>query len=123
MMNFSLFYFERKGERTYLRFTRLGVAVILLLTVVPLAVLFIFLLVNSRATPASDVNTNIRVLPASPPSVDKPIIQKAPPLRTPQKAGKQPAYSAPTPQPTHTPDDNGQLRPNQQPPPPSKPPT
>lgn len=122
-MDFSLFYFERKGERTYLRFTRLGVALILLLTIVPLAVLFIFLLVNSRATPASDVNTNIRVLPASPPLVDKPVIKKAPPLRTPPKAGKQPAYSAPAPRPTHTPDDDRQLGPNQQPQPPSKPPT
>jgi hypothetical protein len=110
-MDFSLFYFERKGERTYLRFTRLGVALILVLTVVPLLALSLLVLTRSRV-PAPDVNANVRVLPAATPSSSpgKPVIQKAPPLRPPPKTGKQPGYSMPVPSASPTPGENSDER-------------
>ena len=101
--DYSLFFFQTEGSRTYFRFTRLGVILIVLLTVIPLVALFVLLLASSRS-PASNVNANVRVLPAATPfTPDKPIIQKAPPLRTPPKVGKQPGYGMPAPSGIPTP--------------------
>src|SRR5829696_6082093 len=85
--SFELFFFESSsnGRRhTYLRFTSLGVIVILLLTIIPLVTLLILLVMNSRR-PATEVNTNIRTLPAPSPA-NSPIIREIPPMSLPRNS-------------------------------------
>lgn len=97
---FALFFFESGGGgRTYLRFTRLGVIVILLLTIIPLIALLVLFMMNS-SRPMPDVNTNISILPASPSPATSPVIRPAPPV-SPPRSSKRPGVvtpASPTPQ-------------------------
>jgi hypothetical protein len=92
---FELAYLEHTGDgngRTHLRFTRLGVAVILLLTIIPLVALLVLFLMNSRR-PTLDVNTNVRTLPAPSPATS-PVIRPAPPV-SPSGKSKRPNVITP----------------------------
>jgi hypothetical protein len=89
----SLFYFQREGQRSYLRFTPLGATIVVLIIVIPIIALLIIFFINSRS-PEPQVNTNITVPSATPFSANTPIIRKAPPP-TSAKAVKQ--SSTPTP--------------------------
>jgi len=91
--NNSLFYFQQEGQRSYLRFTPLGVTVLVLIIVIPILALLIMFFINSR-TPEPRVNTNITVPPTTPFSANTPIIRQAPPP-SPPKAIKQPSVPAP----------------------------
>ena len=88
-----MFFLETFDGRTHLRFTRLGVIVILLLTIIPLIALLVLFLMNSRS-PVLDVNTNIRTLPAPSPQTS-PIIRAAPPASP--RNRKQPQIITPAP--------------------------
>jgi len=94
VMNLELFYFERVGTRSYLRFTRLGLILILIFTVLPvIALLFLFLL--NQSTPMPD--TDVRIKPAAPINASMyPTIHQPTPLPTP-KALRQPKAARPSP--------------------------
>jgi hypothetical protein len=95
---YSLFYFQQEGQRSHLRFTLLGTAVIVLIIVVPVVALLVMFFINSR-TPGPEVNTNVIVQPAAPHSPNTPVIRQAPPP-SPAKVVKPPAANMPAP-PTH----------------------
>jgi hypothetical protein len=98
---FELFFFENVGGgRTYIRFTRLAVILIIGLTVVSLASILIIFMLRSQPSDAAPVNVNISVPPATPYSANTPIIRQPPP-QSPPPIIKQPKYSmpvSPTPQ-------------------------
>ena len=109
----SFFYFQREGQRFYLRFTPLGTTVLVLIIVVPVIALLILFYINSRS-PEPQVNTNITVQPAAPFSVNTPIIRQAPPP-SPAKAVKQPRIPPPPTITTPSNSANEQLAPKQTP--------
>ena len=101
--SFELFFFESSadGRRTHLRFTRLGVTVILLLTIVPLIALLVIFLTSSRR-PMPDVNTNVRTLPASPYPAISPVIRPAPPPSLPKSSRRPESMGPASPSPRAT---------------------
>jgi hypothetical protein len=119
---FELFFWEQDeqvGTRYNLRFTRLALALVVCLTVVPAAAIFALFLTNSRAD-LGNVNVNIRTPPSAPRNYGSPIIQTQPPptLPTPRVSrsprGVEPprqtpaapnvnANAPPTPSPTPSP--------------------
>src|SRR5437588_7040775 len=105
---FELFYFERVGSRSYLRFTTLALFLILFLTVGSMALLLALFFWNQRGD-SEDENINVNIVspPHEPQDFSKPIIQRAPPLPSPPGIVKQPRASVPTRQmsqpPTATP--------------------
>jgi hypothetical protein len=118
----ELFYYERWGTRLYLRFTRLGVIIILLLTAVPLAAILLLFLSNQ---PDEKINLNVTVPSPSPYSPEKPILQPPPPAPTLPRVDKQSTSTIPAlPSPlTSNRNSNEQILPKQTPQPtPSKPP-
>ena len=88
--DYSLFFFEQQGNRSYLRFTPLGVTVVMLLIVVPLILILILFWINSRQI--ENINTNVRipVQTSTPSSDNKPLIKMAPPLPSPPRIRQQP---------------------------------
>lgn len=112
---YSLFYFQQEGQRSHLRFTLLGTAVIVLIIVIPVIALLVMFFINSRP-PRPEVNTNVTVQPAAPYAPNAPVIRQAPPP-SPAKAIKQPASSMPKPPTLPTPVNNSseQVVPKQSP--------
>jgi hypothetical protein len=100
---YNLFYFEQVGSRSYLRFTRLGLILILLFTVLPVIVILSLFLIN-RSTPSPDVDVTIKPRPADNTST-YPAIKQQPPI-TP-KAVRQPTSKQPSPPALATPSANG----------------
>jgi hypothetical protein len=76
-MNLDLYFYEQIGSRYYLRITRLGLAAIMLLTVVPIMGILFLLAVNTNS-PAKNTNVTITTLPASDP-LPPTVIHQAPP--------------------------------------------
>lgn len=106
-LNWELFYYEQVGSRSYLRITRLGLALILILTVIPvIALLSIFLL--NQSTPMPNVDVTIKPMPAANTSAYPTIHQPAPPP-TP-KALRQSKAAQPAPPAFPTPIRNGNER-------------
>jgi hypothetical protein len=99
-LNLELFYFEQVGSRSYLRVTRLGLALVLILTVVPVTAIFALFL-HQRSAPPPDVDITIRPRPVDNTSA-YPTIQPAPPFPTP-KPVRQPALKQPSPRVSPTP--------------------
>lgn len=115
--DYSLYYFERRdGGRYYFRLTRLGLLVLILLTIIPITAILILFTFTRRKPP--NVDTNIVVPPATPYSANKPIIRQVP-APSPPKNIKLPTLNSPTPLPIQTPDGNAnrQLSPRHTPPP------
>ena len=105
---FELFYFEQVGSRSYLRFTKLALFLILFLTVGSMALLLALFYWNRRGDSENEnINVNIVSPPHEQQDFNKPIIQRAPPLPSPPGMVKQPGSSVPTRQmpqsPTATP--------------------
>jgi hypothetical protein len=116
---FELFFYEQVGTRYYLRFTRLALALVVCLTVVPAVAIFALFLTQSHAD-LENVNVNVRVAPREPGNYPQ-LIQPVPPatLPTPPKVGRSPgvgerarrasaapalnANAPPTPSPTPSP--------------------
>ena len=59
---FELFFYERVGTRYYLRFTRLALALVVCLTVVPAVAIFALFLTQSY-TDLENANINARIAP------------------------------------------------------------
>lgn len=108
--NFDLWFYERRGDRYFLRLTGLGLAVILIPTLLSIVLAVIFYL-HSVNKPAPSPNIEINPRPWSTPA--GPLIQPAPPSRTPPKirSGPNPinsnAVATPTPRVNATPTPRG----------------
>ncbi len=90
--NYSLFFFQQEGQRSYLRFTTLGAILSVLIIIVPIIAILTVFFINSR-TPFPDTNVNIRFIPATPYA---PVIRQAP-LPPAAKNMRQPTFVMPTP--------------------------
>jgi hypothetical protein len=116
---FELFFWEKVGTRYHLRFTRLALALVVCLTVIPAAAIFAIFFTQSRVD-FEDVNVNIRTPPSAPRNYGSPIIQTTTPVMpAAPKAGRSPrpvepirqtpaapgsnAAAPPTPSPTPSP--------------------
>jgi hypothetical protein len=105
----ELFYYERRGDRYYLRLTPLAVILIAGLTVISIAaVLVIFVLRGSRGA-SENVNVNVIMPSVSPFSANKPIIKQAPPPPSPSKVNRPQPVAVPTPLLPQTPDKNANV--------------
>ena len=83
---FDLFYYERVGERFYLRLTPLAATLVLSLTLLSIAgIIFLFLYNSGRARPMTDVNIRVSEPPAVP-APQNPIIMPAKPAPRPPRA-------------------------------------
>jgi hypothetical protein len=98
---FELFYFEQIGSRTYLRFTRLTLFLIVGLTVLSVLLLFALFLSNRRGG-REDVDINVVAPTATPQDYNKPVLQRAAPGPTPPKVRK-PLGASVLPSPSLTP--------------------
>jgi hypothetical protein len=87
---FELFFYERVGERYYLRFTRLALVLVVCLPVIPIVAIFALFVTQSHAD-LENVNINVRVPPREPGNYQQ-LIQAPPPaaLPNPPKAGRGP---------------------------------
>ena len=56
----ELFFFEIEGNRSYLRFTRLAVILILCFTVIPIAAILTLFLYNQASINSEQINVNVR---------------------------------------------------------------
>jgi hypothetical protein len=102
--DYSLFYLQQQGGRSYLRFTLLGVIALLLLILIPITALLIFYFTNSQ-TAVRETNVNITPTTTTPYSINTPILQM-PPTPSPTKRVKQPTFNIPTPTALPTPANN-----------------
>jgi hypothetical protein len=93
--DYSLFFFEQQGNRSYLRFTPLGVTAILLLIAVPLILILILYFVNSQNLEDIKLNTNISVQSPTPYSVNRTIIPRPTPVPALPKVKQQPQIKVP----------------------------
>jgi hypothetical protein len=92
---YELFFLESVNGRTHLRFTRLAVALILALTVIPVAAILILFLSRSDVVDTK-VDVTIRPLPSSA-STDGPIIKQSPPRKPTPRLRQPPMSPAPVP--------------------------
>jgi hypothetical protein len=100
---FEMFYFEQIGSRTYLRFTRLTLFLIVGLIVLSILLLFVLFLSNRRGRP-EEVDINVVAPTATPQDYNKPVLQPAPSGPTPPKVIKPPrAGVPPSPSPIPSP--------------------
>lgn len=103
---YSLVFFETVDEgRTYLRFTRLAVILIVGLIVVSIVSILVLFLLNSKQLASEPVNVNVRMPSPTPYLSNKPILRPPPPAPQPPKV-EQPVYSMPTPPYTQPPGKN-----------------
>ena len=111
---FELFYFERVGSRSYLRFTNLALFLILFLTLGAIAMMLaLFLWNRSQRTEETDVN--IRPAAQEPANYNSPLIQPAPMPPPLPKVIQGPMPSAPNPLATPTPAGNSNRMPTRSP--------
>jgi hypothetical protein len=96
--DYSFFYFQHEGEsgRSYLRFTRLGVTLILLIIVVPLILILIFFLISSSRIENMNTNVHIPVQTSTPYSDNRPLIIQQP-TSLPQPKIRQQPMNVPNP--------------------------
>lgn len=99
---FELFFFEQVGSRSYLRFTKLALSLILFLTIGSMALLLALFFWNRRGD-SENINVNIVSPPHEPQDFSKPIIQPAPPPPSPPGILKQPRVGVPTRQTPQSP--------------------
>jgi hypothetical protein len=106
-INLELFYFEQVGSRSYLRITGLGLALILIFTVLPVVAILSLFLWN-RSTPTPDVDVTIKPAPVANTAM-YPAIKQQPPDH-PLKALQPPAIKQPSPPLLSTPSVNSNTR-------------
>jgi hypothetical protein len=105
--NIKQFFFETVGGRTYLRFMRLVVILIIGLTVISLASIIILFMLRSQPDNSVPVNVNIIPQPSTPYTPDNPIIRKVPSRSSPPKVDQQPKHRTSVPPPPLMPDNKG----------------
>lgn len=82
---FDLFYYERVGERFYLRLTPLAAGLVIGLTLLSMAAIAIFYFYNSgRTRRATDVNIRVAEPPATPATQHTIIVPAKPPPQPPR---------------------------------------
>lgn len=91
----GLFFFESIGGRTYFRFTRLAVALIIAFIIIPVTALLILFL-SRPAMDETKVDVTIRPLPI-PASSNVPLIKQPPPPRSPPALRQPPPPPSPSP--------------------------
>jgi hypothetical protein len=96
--DYALFFFETIGNRTHLRFTRLGVTVILLITFVPVILVVIYTVISTSRI--SNMNINANVMSTPNPTNRPVIIQQPTPVRAQPKIIRPPMN---TPNPLNDP--------------------
>jgi hypothetical protein len=122
---FELVFWEQVGTQYKLRFTRLALALVVCLTVIPALAIFAIFLTQSHAD-LENVNINVRIAPPAPGNY--PQLIKAPPpaaMPTPPKVGRSPRGGDPARQTPPTPGLNANTPPTPSPTPspsPSSPP-
>lgn len=93
----ELFFFESVGNRSYLRFTKLAVVLILCLTLVSLIGIFTLFLYNRASSSSEQINVNVRTIPSPNATPFRNVIIQAPtPQSPPPKIRMQPLLPAPT---------------------------
>jgi hypothetical protein len=95
--NLELFFVERIGNRSFLRFTRLGVILILCFTVLPLIAIFTIFLFRSASINSEPVNANVPMTERPQLILNQNLIKQVPPLPSPPKVRMQPLPPAPIP--------------------------
>src|SRR5205085_9214200 len=83
-INLELFFFEQVGSRSYLRFTKLALYLILFMTLVAIAMLLALFVLNRNQKP-EEINLNITVPTPVPTNPNKTLLQPAPSLLAPRK--------------------------------------
>jgi multisubunit Na+/H+ antiporter MnhC subunit len=95
--NLGLFYFETIAGRTYLRFTRSAIILILGLTAISVGSILVIFVMSSQQSATEPVNVNVTTPTQAPPSLsNKHILRQPLPQSQPPKVA-QPVYSMPTP--------------------------
>lgn len=85
---FELFFFEQIGSRSYLRFTRLALLLVVCLTVIPMVAICALFFTQSRVD-LKNVNIDIRAQPGAPANYGGPIVMPPPTtMPAPPKAGR-----------------------------------
>lgn len=92
--HYSLFFFETVDGRTYLRFTRWAVILIIGLTVISIVSILVIFLMSSQQSATEPVNVNVTVPSRLPSPSNKPILRQPAPQPQPPKVA-QPGYSIP----------------------------
>jgi hypothetical protein len=93
----ELFFFETVGNRSYLRFTKLAVILILCLTLISLVGIFTLFLYNRASSSSEQINVNVRAIPSPTATPFRNVIIQAPPPQSPPpKMRMQPLLPAPT---------------------------
>src|SRR5947209_4405465 len=102
----DLWFYEQRGSRYYLRLTRLGLAVIVVPTVlslIALIVIFFFYRINA---PIENPDININVQPTPSYSTNRSLIKPAPPPPSPPQVRSRPNVNANIPLVISTPGRN-----------------
>jgi hypothetical protein len=112
----SLFFLESVDGRTYLRFTRWAVILIIGLTVVSIVSILVIFLMSSQQSATEPGNVNVTVPSRLPSPSNKPILRQPAPQSQPPKVAK-PSHGIPaTPNtPQLNKNSNGQTVPRQAP--------
>lgn len=92
----ELVFFEKIGNRSYIRFTRFAVILILCLVLIPILMIFAIYLYSSASINSGQVNANVP-LTVRPDAIPLPSIKQALPLPPQPKIRRQPLPPAPTP--------------------------
>src|SRR5215216_3188315 len=77
-VRFELFFCEQVGTRYYLRFTRLALALVVCLTVIPMLAIFALFVTQSHAD-LENVNINVSVPEQAPGNYPQQLIKPPPP--------------------------------------------
>lgn len=93
---FELFFFETVGNRSYLRFTRLAVVLILCFTVIPIAAILTLFLYNQASINSEEINVNVRSAPRTNATPLRNVIIQTPTPQPVPKVHRQPLQPAPS---------------------------
>lgn len=94
---FELFFFETVGNRSYLRFTRLAVVLILCFTVIPIAAILTLFLYNQASINSEQINVNVRSTASPGATPLQNVILQAPTPQPVPKVHRQPLQLAQSP--------------------------
>jgi hypothetical protein len=121
-MNLEFYYWERVGNRYYLRYTRFAYIVTIVGGLLVVAMLVGYMILDSRNRSKRDTKITV---PSPSPSASYPVIRQAPVSPPPPRVNKPPQFTMPTPPatPTQNKNTNERIAPQQTPSPqPSTPP-
>ncbi|HKC63539.1 MAG TPA: hypothetical protein VKB86_07870 [Pyrinomonadaceae bacterium] len=121
---YELFYFEKIGNRTYLRFTWLAVILILFITIIPFVVVLAIFLYNQSQNSLDQMNVNIHTASSPDVTTNRNIIIPMPTQQLPPAPKVRVRPVPPITIPSATPNEydrnaNEQMTPSQTPKPPT----